>query len=570
MIAALAPIVDFSAALAALAIAILGAAAALRRRCTSPAAASDSRIIAWRTFAVAVIAYTVLLRLLYFGQLDLMPEEAYYWNYSRHLDIGYLDHPPMVAWLIRLGTAAFGASAYGVRLGALLCGGIAAYFIYGLTRNLFGARSALTALMLAQILPFFFLSGLLMTPDAPLTASWAAALYFLERALIAGRGSAWWRAGGCLGIGMLSKYTIALLIPATLLFVLVDQPSRRWLRRAEPYTAAGLALAIFSPVILWNAQHEWASFAFQTTRRLADQPRFSLHKLIAATLVLITPTGAAAIAGALGVRAPAGAERARAATATDAPADAAADSAAGAATDCGRRRRFAQVYVLVPLAVFAAFSLAHEVKLDWTGETWIAALPAIAAAMLLPGEKSGSRLHAWIRALWPPTIVGLVLVYGAGLYYLARGVPGIGYSRHMELLPVGWRELGRQISDIRATLRTKPGVEPLIVGMDRYATASELAFYMPDRAVSVGNTSSDYLFGGLGLMYARWFPADAQTQRTLLLVAWNSHDISGSRIKSRAARLTPVQEGTLMRRGRFIRHYYYRVLYDYRPATRPR
>ena len=91
--------------------------------------------------------------------------------------------------------------------------------------------SALVALVLTQALPFFFLSGLLMTPDAPLTAAWAASLYYLERALVAGRSGAWWRAGLSLGIGAISKYSIGLLVPVTLAFMLWDHKSRhRWWR----------------------------------------------------------------------------------------------------------------------------------------------------------------------------------------------------------------------------------------------------------------------------------------------------------------------------------------------------
>ena len=75
-----------------------------------------------RTLALSLIAYALILRLLYLGTVELLPEEAYYWNYSRHLDYGYLDHPPIVAWLIRLGTAVFGQTQFGVRAGALCCG----------------------------------------------------------------------------------------------------------------------------------------------------------------------------------------------------------------------------------------------------------------------------------------------------------------------------------------------------------------------------------------------------------------------------------------------------------------
>src|SRR5262249_8173955 len=157
---------------------------------------------------------------------------------------------------------------------------VASLFAYRLTRNLFDEPSALVALVLMQILPFFFLAGMLMTPDAPLTAAWAAALYFLERALLARQSRASVLAGPSIGIGLVSKYTIGMLVPATLLFAILDPRSRRWLSRWEPYAALVIALAIFAPVILWNAQHEWASFAFQTSRRLAESPRFALHKLL--------------------------------------------------------------------------------------------------------------------------------------------------------------------------------------------------------------------------------------------------------------------------------------------------
>ena len=82
------------------------------------AAAADHR----RALLVALVGYAFFLRLLYGAQIELIPEETYYWNYSRHLDIGYLDHPPMVAWLIKLGTLLFGDTEFGVRFGALCCG----------------------------------------------------------------------------------------------------------------------------------------------------------------------------------------------------------------------------------------------------------------------------------------------------------------------------------------------------------------------------------------------------------------------------------------------------------------
>jgi dolichol-phosphate mannosyltransferase len=500
----------------------------------------------WRALLAALVACAFFLRVIYCAQIELLPEEAYYWNYSRHLDIGYLDHPPMVAWLIRLGTLLFGNTEFGVRFGALCCGTVSSFFIHRLTRNLFGESSALLALALAQILPFFFLAGMIMTPDAPLTAAWAASVYFLERALIAGRRWAWIWAGLSLGLGLLSKYTIVMLGAGTFLFMALDPTSRHWFRRWEPYAAACIAAAVFAPVLVWNAQHDWASFAFQTSRRLAEAPRFSLHRLVAAALVLLTPTGLLAAGAAL---------------VGDPPVRAAVSADDSTRDDSTRRaRRYMRTAVLVPLSVFAVFSLRHEVKLDWTGAPWAAALPLMAFAA---GPHAPGSMSRWLRKAWPVTLICMLLFYAAGFYHLVLGIPGLGESSHTELVPVGWRDFGRQIDGIAENVRARYGDDLLVVGMDRYAIASERAFYSHDRAKSVAETSSCHLFGGMGLMYERWFPAERQAGRTLLLLAWDAGDLQAVHLQSHVNGLEPLQEGTLVRDGRVVRRYYYRVAHGY-------
>jgi dolichol-phosphate mannosyltransferase len=515
---------------------------------TAPGATStrDSTVAGdqpWR-LAVGLIAYAFALRAIYAGCVELMPEETYYWSYSQHLDFGYLDHPPMVAWLIRAGTTLFGQTEFGVRAGALCCGIITSIFIYKLARNLFGEASALAALLLAQALPYFFLSGFLMTPDAPLAAAWAASLYFLERALIGNQSRAWWFAGLSLGIGMISKYTIAILAPVTLAFMAWDPQSRHWWRRKEPYLAALLALALFSPVLVWNAQHGWASFVFQTSRRVAETPQFALHKLLGSIVVLLTPTGLLAAAGVLWTW-PAGGEP---------------------AANAERQRRLFMLAIVLPLSVFAAFSLRHEVKLDWTGPLWTAALPAMGFVMIAAGARIG-RLSTWARAAWMPTAITMLLIYGAGLHYLVLGLPGLGYGKHIEVVPVGWRDLSAHIVETANAYRETSGAPVLIVGMDRYAIASELAFYGGAHTPSGLETANSHLFGGMALMYGQWMPPQMQEHRNLLLVAWSAGELQDKSIEAHVARLGPIEDDVLMRDGIFIRHYYHRLAFDYRSAA---
>jgi hypothetical protein len=101
--------------------------------------------------------------------------------------------------------------------------------------------------------------------------------------------------------------------------------------------------------------------------------------------------------------------------------------------------------------------------------------------------------------------------------------------------------------------------------MDRYAIASELAFYSQDQPRAVSATSSSHLFGDVGLMYEQWFPIEALSGRTLLLVSWDPADLAATRLGNRVNALDPVQEGVLMRDGRLVRRYYYRVAHGYKP-----
>ncbi len=505
-----------------------------------------ARRLRWHLAAIGMVAYVVVLRLVFLGLPDLMPEEAYYWNYAQHLDIGYLDHPPMVAWLIWLGTTLFGNTEFGVRIGAFLCWFAAAYFCFRLTRNFFGRAAAFAALLLVATLPYFFAAGLVMLPDAPLTAAWAGALYFLERALLAERRAAWWGVGACIGLGMISKYTIALLGPATLALVLLDPRCRRWLWRPEPYAAILLALLIFSPVVLWNATHDWASFAFQSSRRLEGTVNFSLHHLLASMAALLTPVGLVAVVAAL---LPARRDHA----ATDAE-----------ALSARRRQRFILLYTLVPLSVFVAFSLAHSVKLNWTGPLWLAVLPAV-AAQIVAGGKRASRFDRWLRWLWGPTIAISVIVFGIGLDYLVLGLPGVGYSGKMGSFPIGWEYFGRRAEAIEARVERETGQEPLLVGMDGYFIASQLAFYRRGDHDGVANTAGRGLFGDNSLMYNYWFPPESSRGRTVIMFGLQRGYLDRASLKAHFSRVTPIKEEPILRHKAVVGRFYYRIGYDFKP-----
>jgi dolichol-phosphate mannosyltransferase len=104
---------------------------------------------------ISIITYVLILKVIFMGCVNLIPEEAYYWNYAQHLDWGYLHHPPMVALLIWLSTSILGKSELSVRLPAYLCWIIAATFMFLLTLNLYDRPAAFRTILLLAVLPIY-------------------------------------------------------------------------------------------------------------------------------------------------------------------------------------------------------------------------------------------------------------------------------------------------------------------------------------------------------------------------------------------------------------------------------
>jgi len=500
--------------------------------------------VGWPVAAIGVSVYAVLLRLVYMRTLNLIPEEAYYWNYSQHLDFGYLDHPPMVAWLIWLSTHIFGGSEFAVRASALLMWFVTVAFCFQLTRNLYGKTAAFVSILLLSSIPFYFATGFLMMPDAPLMAAWAGVLFFLERVFFGKSRIAWLGVGICLGLGLISKYSIAILGPAIVLFMLVDPKSRNWFRCPWPYVGAALAFAIFSPVIAWNAAHGWVSFIFQSARRVQEPVQFSLHLLLLSVVAILTPAG---LISAARVLLPEGTSSIR----------------RFFANGC-RQWLFAAVFTAVPLSVFIIFSLFHDVKFNWTAPMWLAVLPAMSALVTTESHHGMVRRFDLQRA-WSITIVSTLVICGGAFHYLAVGLPGL-YSKsglHLRDLPVAWRELGRRAFEIEKGIRKADVEDPLMVGMDRYFMASELAYYDGDHDGSV-ETAGRSLFGSESLMYDFWFPADKQNGRNMILFGFEEHQVNSADLPNHFSHLGPIIIEKISRGSAEVGSLYYRIGYHYR------
>lgn len=499
--------------------------------------------IRWRVAAIGIVLFTILLRLIYAGLAQLIPDEAYYWQYAQHMDLSFYDHPPMVAWLIWLGTSIFGHNEFGVRIGAMICGLITIGYLYAFTLNLYDKSTGIRAVLLFSVLPLGFASGLLMTPDAPLAAAWAATLYYMERALIANQNKAWLGMGVAFGLGLLSKYTVGLLGITALLFVILDPTARRWMKRPHPYLAAVTACILFLPVIIWNIQHDWASFKFQSTR-LADEYEFSVHYLILFIMILLTPVGFLAAAQAL-------------------------FSTGNTDKDQlhKRHRLFIQIFTGIPLLIFLVLSTFDLPKFHWTGPVWLAILPTIAWMIGQPGQLSA--LTRWVQTAWRPTIIACTLIYAFTLHYVVLGIPGIPYPLFTE--HYFWREATAEIRKITDDVRNQTGEEPIVVGMSKWSIASALYFY--NHGQSEMDIRSRNIFGGSSAMYNFWLPAQSATQRPIIQVSMIPQDLDRTREVGDLIPLLDqpghIESRSIERHGMPVRRIYYRISQGFHGTTYP-
>ncbi len=231
-----------------------------------PAFVGKSGKLTWLLLALALLRFAVG------GSFELALDEGYYWLWSRHLSLSYYDHPPMVAVIIAITTLA-GSSEMFVRLGSVLGSVISSILIYRLAARLFDERAGWHSVWIANITLIFSVGSLIVSPDTPLIPFYIAAMLLFLDAAGSGDGpnaaSKWLATGVAVGLAMLSKYTAVFFFPGAFLFLLLSGEKRKWFFRPHPYLAAVVAALVFSPVIIWNWQHNWLSFSFQAGHGLS-------------------------------------------------------------------------------------------------------------------------------------------------------------------------------------------------------------------------------------------------------------------------------------------------------------
>lgn len=209
-----------------------------------------------------IVALLTAYRLWVIGHLgiDLYVDEAYYWGWSQNLDWGYFSKPPVIAALIAGSTALLGNSLIAIKLPSLLLYPATAFALYALGSRLYSTRVGFWAGLGFMSMPLVAALGLFVSTDAPLLLCWSLALLFLLRALDEDGWGNWLACGALIGIGLMSKYTMAAFLPSALLLIVLSPRHRRWLARPQPWVALLIAAAILSPNLYWNWAHDFPTF----------------------------------------------------------------------------------------------------------------------------------------------------------------------------------------------------------------------------------------------------------------------------------------------------------------------
>lgn len=217
----------------------------------SPARLTVALIVALTLWRVAV---------LFGAPFDLSFDEAQYWGWAQDPAFGYFSKPPLVAWVIWLTTAIGGDAEPWVRLGATLAHGITALVLFLVGRALFESRTGMWTAVIYATLPAVSVSSLLISTDPFLLLFWALALHAYIRALNA-KSLGWWALMGLwIGLGLLSKYAMVFFVVSMVLHLAWSAEHRVWLRRAGPWLAALIGVAVYLPNLWWNRTHGFASY----------------------------------------------------------------------------------------------------------------------------------------------------------------------------------------------------------------------------------------------------------------------------------------------------------------------
>ena len=448
-----------------------------------------------RDYVILIILATLIGRLVLAATIGLGVDESYQVSVSRPLSLSYFEHPPLAFWIPGIVASITGSTnAILVRLPFILLFAGTTWMMYRLTSRLFGERAGAIAALILNVTPVLSVStGGWVLPDGPLMFWMLASALCLEHVLLppssprrgSGRTLLWWMAGGaCAGLAMLSKYHGIFLLAGTGLFLLTNRRARRWLRHPGPYVGALVSVLVISPVLLWNAQHDWVSFRFQGARG----GQHGIHIVpflqnIGGQLGYLLPwvgIPLAIVLGGIVIESARNAWR-DAGRARDASVRALDDARTRAA------RWWLACLAIGPIAVFTLVSLGgHRGLPHWEAPGWLMVVPLLAErvdARLARGSmRTARRTRAWLIASTITfTLVIVALATETSLGWANHLAPSLFAKGDPSLESLDWRTLPAAIAPLLRSASNgadaRAGARPFVAATN-WIDAGKIAYAM--------------------------------------------------------------------------------------------
>ncbi|KJU82166.1 dolichyl-phosphate-mannose-protein mannosyltransferase [Candidatus Magnetobacterium bavaricum] len=437
---------------------------------------------------IAVLLSLSVLRVLYvlYGPLDLSADEALYWDCTRRLELSYYSKGPLIVYLMYASTSMFGTNVFAIRIMAVIIYFFSSIFLYKLVTALYGSESAypegsnedrpcysdprliaLACALIFQVVPLFATYAIVFTIDSPFVFFWILALYLLWRAITQTGYGNWVLLGVAIGLGMQAKYIMAMFIPCAFAFILLTR-YRPLLRSWKPYVAFVVSMLTFSPVIIWNMQHNWVTLRHTAGHaHVSDGLRIvpgSFLEFIGAQAGVVTPVVFVLLFVAL--------FRLRG--------------------DGSRGQGDFLFYFSVPVfGFFLAKSAQGKVQANWAMTAYITGLIAFVRYFFYAETREALRITGvhTKRTIVIGIIVAILLTV-VGLFPQAVGLP-------LKLDPTarlrGWQGLGTEVGRLHDEL-SKAG--HVLILSDKYQITSALAFYVKGNpitySVNLGRRMNEY------------------------------------------------------------------------------
>ncbi len=406
---------------------------------------------------------------------DLSPDEAHYWEWSRRIDWSYYSKGPMIAYLIYLGTALFGDTVFGVRIFAVVLSAAGSFLLYRTGRGLYDEKTGLVSALLLQIVPLYSVYGVLFTIDSPFIFFWLLSLYLFHRVLQRRLNADpkppfdyyWVLLGVSIGLGLLTKYTMAFFVVSGFLLMLFGRKRRRLLTTPGPYIAAIVSLIVFSPVIFWNAANGWVTLKHTAGQaHVAEGLKISagsFFEFIGSQIGVITPVLFLLFLAAL-----------------------------------WKLRKTEQGAFLFWLSMptilfFVLKSLQAKVQANWALPGYAPSFIAFAAYYIKDSMLLKKRTKMLILSGVALSLLVTFFAHFPAMLHLPR-------KQDPTSRLVGWKELG---SEVTMVYRDMSLAGQVFVFSDKYQVSSELAFYMDGHpetyCVNLGRRMNQYdLWPGFG------------------------------------------------------------------------